>query len=552
LDGYTIVLIILLAWFVILFLGQKLKFWEKIHAAPYGPFLMFKTVRGRNFIERLARRARFWTLYGRVSIGITIGSMVTLMLLMIWEAFLVLGIPASAAPAPETLIGIPGINPLIPLWYGILGLIVAVVAHEFAHGIVSRVGKIKVQSLGVLLLVVPMGAFVEPDEDEIKAADMSIRTRLYAAGPATNMIIALICLLAIVLVVAPSAQTVHDGAVVTGIASDSPASHFSLSTWSEVINVDGAAITDPSQLRNITFNSPGEEVNVTLIYNGQESTMQLPAGVVVLSVTGSLPAFNVGITPGMIIAELNGTPICNISGFQKTVETAPHDIPINITVLKYGYDATRGKNWFIPDNNITKITLTTKWRYFFTYNPSENKEEYRNISYMGITTSYAGETSSLFGARFSQPGIVIDAYATPFRGGNLFRDSISLIALPFLGYTPVEGPIASLYEPTGIFASLPADVFWVTLNSLYWIFWINLMVGLTNALPAVPLDGGYVFRDLLKGLVLRTRKPSNGLDKVVEKPMTDEELDKMIRVVSLVISLFVLFLFVWQIIVPRL
>ncbi|HUW42606.1 MAG TPA: hypothetical protein VMW02_00040, partial [Thermoplasmata archaeon] len=79
-----------------------------------------------------------------------------------------------------------------------------------------------------------------------------------------------------------------------------------------------------------------------------------------------------------------------------------------------------------------------------------------------------------------------------------------------------------------------------------------LMLGLTNALPAVPLDGGYVFRDLLKGLILRIKKAPDGLDIIVEKRMSDEELDKKISLISLLISFFVLFLILWQLIGPRL
>src|SRR5947208_3909459 len=43
---------------------------------PAGPFLMWKTVRGRQWIDRLARPARFWRFFGDLAIvlvGITMG-----------------------------------------------------------------------------------------------------------------------------------------------------------------------------------------------------------------------------------------------------------------------------------------------------------------------------------------------------------------------------------------------------------------------------------------------------------------------------------------------
>ena len=66
------------------------------------------------------------------------------------------------------------------------------------------------------------------------------------------------------------------------------------------------------------------------------------------------------------------------------------------------------------------------------------------------------------------------------------------------------------------------------------------MVGLTNALPAVPLDGGFIFADGVTGM----------LDKV-RSSMTAERKEEIVdRLVSL-LAITVLFLIVWQIVGPR-
>lgn len=544
-DGYLIALIAILAWFAILIVGQRLKFWEMVHSQVfYGIFLMMKTRRGRDLIDRLSKRQRFWTAFGRISIGVTIGSMVTLMLMLIWEAFLVLNLPPSAAPAPEMLIGLPGINPIIPIWYGILGIAVGIFVHEFAHGILSRVANIKIESLGILLLIFPMGAFVEPNEEEIRATSRQNRARLFAVGPATNIFMAFICLVVFTLVLAPSAQPVSDGAVVIGVTPDSPAEKFGISVWSEILSVDGQTVTNVSDLESLFFIDPGGPANVSILYRGSQTTVEIPKGVVVTSVTPGLPADAVGIDVGMIITNLNNTPIFTLAQFKSVIENSTHSASISITVLKYGYDPLLGKNWFVKDTNITSIFLTSKWSYFALNNPDQNREEYRNISYMGVG-------SSVFGVRGANPDYVINQYAKPF-SGNVAASSLRLIALPFLGFTPVEGPMADLYEPTGAFASVPSGVYWLLLNSFYWIFWINLMLGLTNALPAVPLDGGYVFRDLLKGVFDRVNEKRQEYDHIGgKKPMTDEQIDHFIGYISLSISLIVLFLILWQIVGPR-
>jgi len=167
-------LALIVLWCVLLFVLHRRGLLEphglQVSPPPAGPFLMWKTVRGRNLIERLARPTRFWRIFGDVAIVLVALTMVGTTVLLIWEATLV----QSAAirgnpPAPEALLGLPGINPIIPLGYGILGLAVAIILHEFSHGILSRVAGIKIRSLGLIFLIFPIGAFVEPDEDELRA-----------------------------------------------------------------------------------------------------------------------------------------------------------------------------------------------------------------------------------------------------------------------------------------------------------------------------------------------------------------------------------------------
>jgi membrane-associated protease RseP (regulator of RpoE activity) len=51
----------------------------------------------------------------------------------------------------------------------------------------------------------------------------------------------------------------------------------------------------------------------------------------------------------------------------------------------------------------------------------------------------------------------------------------------------------------------PAHTFWI-LNSLYWIAWINFYVALFNCLPAIPLDGGRMFQEMISALLRRSER----------------------------------------------
>jgi len=106
-------------------------------------------------------------------------------------------------------------------------------------------------------------------------------------------------------------------------------------------------------------------------------------------------------------------------------------------------------------------------------------------------------------------------------------------------FTPMEGLATQFYEVHGPLAGL-GDGFWILANTFYWLMWLNLMLGMTNALPAVPLDGGYLFRDGLRAIIARVRGG-----------MTTERQDRVVRNVSYVFALTILTLIVWQFVGPR-
>jgi membrane-associated protease RseP (regulator of RpoE activity) len=41
----------------------------------------------------------------------------------------------------------------------------------------------------------------------------------------------------------------------------------------------------------------------------------------------------------------------------------------------------------------------------------------------------------------------------------------------------------------------PFPYYWAVIQLLFWCGWFNLVVGTFNALPLVPLDGGYILKE---------------------------------------------------------
>lgn len=99
------------------------------------------------------------------------------------------GSTAMAQTSPGVTLLLPGIN--LPLVEGILALFIILVVHEGSHAILAVIGRIPLISSGVALFgVIPVGAFVEPDQKRLEAKPKDVQTRVIVAGSTANLIAA--------------------------------------------------------------------------------------------------------------------------------------------------------------------------------------------------------------------------------------------------------------------------------------------------------------------------------------------------------------------------
>jgi membrane-associated protease RseP (regulator of RpoE activity) len=89
--------------------------------------------------------------------------------------------------------------------------------------------------------------------------------------------------------------------------------------------------------------------------------------------------------------------------------------------------------------------------------------------------------------------------------------------------------LTDIYEVDGALSFMPESVFWFIANTIFYIFWLNILLGLFNALPMIPLDGGFVFRD---AMVVMLKKIMRGKD--------EEGLEKIAKNISKLVSFTVL------------
>lgn len=93
---------------------------------------------------------------------------------------------------------IPGVN--LPFFEGILSLAILLFFHEVSHGVLARVEKIKVKNSGLVLFgFLPIGAFVDPDEEQLQKSSKEKQKNVLVAGSSANFLLSLIFFLLFIL-----------------------------------------------------------------------------------------------------------------------------------------------------------------------------------------------------------------------------------------------------------------------------------------------------------------------------------------------------------------
>ena len=145
--------------------------------------------------------------------------------------------------SPLAHILLPGVNPYLPIFYGWVGLIAAIVVHEGAHGVIARSLGLRVKSSGLLFfLAIPIGAFVDVDEEQLKRAAAKDSVRVMAAGPGANTAIALLCLMGLLMTVGGLTPVV-DGLYIVEVMEGMPAEDAGLLAGDIITMVDDNRMT---------------------------------------------------------------------------------------------------------------------------------------------------------------------------------------------------------------------------------------------------------------------------------------------------------------------
>ena len=360
----------------------------------FGPIMAIKTERVGFFdwFQKLRRPLRAYATLG-VAMVVVVSAFMTLALLLAVPQLLVHTPEPTGIYDPRNILAIPGVNQAIPITAAVfIGLLLTIVIHEFGHAILARVEDMRVRSMGILIAVIPIGAFVEPDEADVDAAKGMPKIRMFGAGITNNIVAGLICFGLMFLLVGMATPLAVP--LVQGVYKDFPAADAGLQGYSVITGINGISVTDQEEISAIMDGTrPGEVITLTAEKDGIERTYTL------------------------------------------TLSEWPEVL---------GGDRDSG------------------FMGVYYYNAVAVKEHLGNVADLG----------------FLAPLYLTIAPIDAFIQGNTQQLAILL----------ADTPEQIAWEE-------PFPFFWGTVHLAFWLGWFNLLVGMFNAIPIVPLDGGYIMKE---------------------------------------------------------
>ena len=257
---------------------------SKIKFDLHLPLILIHTPYGLKFFDRISKTsaARFYAKFNTYLMP----------LITIMALFLIIGSVAALFSSetiregargvgPQANLLIPGLNPYLPIWEGWIALVITIIVHEAGHGIIARVYGVKVESTGlVLFLGIPIGAFVNIERDELNRITTKQKSSILTAGPMTNIVLAAISLVVILLITStliitkPMDQNLY-GVVITNVNAGSLAESIGLSKGDTIQQIRGVDIRDPVQLNENLNRNLGNSISIGIASeSGEKMTKQ--------------------------------------------------------------------------------------------------------------------------------------------------------------------------------------------------------------------------------------------------------------------------------------
>ncbi|MBI5393293.1 site-2 protease family protein [Candidatus Woesearchaeota archaeon] len=191
------ILFVVILGIVLIINRKKLEVQKVLFPIIY--IIMYRTKLGLKLMDTIANKYRSLAqFFGFISVGIGFVGMAFISVSIVMVIIKLIFTPHAASSDMVLVLpftNIPGIG-YLPFTSWLIAIFILAVAHEFSHGVVARAHNVEVKSsgfavLGILAPIIP-AAFVEPNEEKLKKEKDIVQYSIFAAGPVSNIFLALI------------------------------------------------------------------------------------------------------------------------------------------------------------------------------------------------------------------------------------------------------------------------------------------------------------------------------------------------------------------------
>ena len=270
---------------ILILLNRKKLDIQKIFFPIY--FVLYKTKIGLGLMDKIAKRfPRFISFLEFIIIPV---SYLGMGIMLYFLAIGMYGFFFKGQPSPVRLL-LPGIEtpglPKLSFLHWIIAIFILASVHEFAHGVLARLNKIKLNSSGfaVLSILIPIipAAFVEPDEKELSSKSKRAQLAVLGAGSFANFLTAVLFFFIFSFLIVPFTDNMleYSGVTVTGARAGFPAESYGLSIGEKILEVDGVTVRDVNHFislmdkvkpsEKISLKTDKKNYNIVTTYNPED------------------------------------------------------------------------------------------------------------------------------------------------------------------------------------------------------------------------------------------------------------------------------------------
>ena len=206
-----------------------------------------------------------------------------------------------------------------------------------------------------------------------------------------------------------------------------------------------------------------------------------------------------GLEAWDVIISINDTEIVNADDFADVMEDLSAGQIVPMEVIRYETGKTE----------ILEVNLTDKYDYYIDMGYEEDTLDAMGVekgdAFLGVNNPSGGTAGVDRLAGWAHPDFESNAL------GYLITVPINTVQILF---TPFEYQGVAIHPAEEemldsgdgwLASSLGLDGLMILINLLFWLIWVNILLGLTNLFPMIPFDGGHLFKDIVHGTMSGVR-----------------------------------------------